>query len=76
MNFKLKEAFAKATNDGREVNKKELAAILWPSSREATQQVNLSNLISGRTTKVTVKQIINACNYLGCDANYITGYGS
>lgn len=73
MKIRIDEALAKAKYNGKAVLKKDLAAKLWPDSSEISQQVNLSNLCAGRTTKISPEWILILCSELGVSADYLFG---
>lgn len=67
----LSTAISQAKEKGVKVLKKELAAKLWPNSKEITQQVNMSSLISGRTSRISLDMIHVICHELKCTPNLL-----
>jgi hypothetical protein len=74
--LKINEAIAYAAIHGKRVTKKELAAKLWAGSSEKAQAVNMSNLCSGKTTKVDVNWIEIIAGECKCTADYLLGIES
>lgn len=71
--FKVNEAIARQEVNGKKVLKKELAAKLWPDSSPTSQQVNMTNLCSGNTKRITPELVVTICRELECDANFLFG---
>lgn len=73
MQLRLEEAIARSLMNGKKVLKKDLAARLFPNVGKSAQQVNLTNLLSGRTTRVKPEWIAIICEMCECDANFLFG---
>lgn len=74
MLLRVNEAIARSQTNGKEVSKKTTAALLWPSSTEGTQQVNMSSLCNGRTITIRLEWITILCDHLDCTPNYLFGF--
>jgi DNA-binding Xre family transcriptional regulator len=72
--LRVNEAIARAKTNGKSVDKKTIAALLWPDSKEKTQQVNMTFLSNGRTIGVKLSWIYILCKELDCDPNYLFGF--
>lgn len=72
--IKLKEAFARSEMNGKKVRRKDLAAALFPGVSETAQQVNLTNLINGRTKRIASEWVKIICDMLDCTPNYLFGF--
>ena len=65
-------AFKAAREKGYKVTKTELGRILWPETTETnTVRINMTYLVSGRTKRITPKQIKKMCEYLHCTADFL-----
>ena len=71
--MRIEQALARAKDNGQKVMKKELAALLWPDSSPAAQQVNMTKLCSGKTTKISVDWVAIICGATGCSADFLFG---
>ncbi len=71
--IRIEQALARAKEEGRKVMKKELAAKLWPNSSPAAQQVNMTGLCNGKTTKIDPEWVAIICNMTGCSADFLFG---
>ena len=71
--FRIKEAFANASDNGIKVSRLELAERLWPGRTEDTLRSNLSNLENGHTRRVEVDWIWIITDALGCTADMLFG---
>ena len=71
--LKLKEAIARSEMNGKKIMKKEIAARLWATSNKQTRQVNMTNLLNGRTKKINFEWVIIICTMLDCTADYLFG---
>ena len=74
--IRIEQALARAKEQGRQVFKKDLAAKLWPNSSVAAQQVNMTNLCSGRQDAVKPEWVRIICAELGCTADFLFGISS
>lgn len=71
--MRIEEAIARAKQQGVKIKKKDIAARLWPDSNEVGQQVNMTKLCSGKTTKVSPEWVQIICEMTGCSANFLFG---
>ena len=71
--MRIEQALARAKEQGNRVLKKDLAARLWPDSTEAGQQVNMTALCSGKTTKINPDWVNIICEMTGCTADFLFG---
>ena len=71
--LRIKEAIAFAVANGRDITKKDVAAKLWPESREETQVANINNLMRGDVVRVTPQMIRGICEICGCSADFLIG---
>ena len=71
--MRIEQAIARAKEQGKKVLKKDLAAKLWPDSTEAGQQVNMTALCSGKTTKINPDWVAIICDMTGCTADFLFG---
>lgn len=75
MEFKLKEAIARSEANGKKVFKKDIAARLFEGVSESAQQVNMTNLLNGKTQRIKPEWVGIICEMCGCDANFLFGMG-
>lgn len=73
--FKIVEALALYTARSGQNCEKELAAKLWPNSRENTQITNMRNLKAGRTKVLDAYAITIICQTCKCEPNFLLGWG-
>lgn len=71
--IKINEALQFSKKNGKEIQKKDLAKKLWPDSAPLTQEVNMSNLISGKTKTIKPEWIEIICEETGVSANELLG---
>ena len=71
--MRIEQAIARAKEQGKKVWKKDIAARLWPDSTEAAQQVNMTALCSGKTTKINPDWVAIICEMTGCSADFLFG---
>lgn len=71
--MRIEQALARAKEQGKKVLKKDLAARLWPDSAMAAQQINMTNLCSGKTTKINPNWVNIICEMTGCTADFLFG---
>lgn len=71
--IKLKEAleYQREKNPGKTFSNNELAKKLFADSKPKTQTVNMSNLVTGKTTRVTPDLVQKICRATGVDANFL-----
>lgn len=74
--LRINEAIALAKEKGIPFRKLELAKKLWPDSDANTAKANLSNLIAGRSKKVTIDAVPLLCAELGVTADFLFGLTS
>lgn len=74
MKLRIEEAIARAKMKGLKVMKKDIAARLWEGRTVNSQQVNMTNLCSGKTTQVRLEWIMIICEMCDCTPNYLLGY--
>lgn len=74
--MRIEQALARAKEQGRKVLKKDLAAKLWPDSVTTTQQVNMTRLCNGGTTKINEDWVSIICDMTGCDPNFLFGFSN
>lgn len=73
MELKVNEAIARSEARGKKILKKDLAAKIWPNSRPEAQAVNMTNLCSGITKKISPEWVIIICKETGCSADFLFG---
>lgn len=71
--LRIEEAIARCKAAGRPVAKKELGALLWPERAEATQMVNMTNLLCGKTRRIAPEWVPVLCSALNCSADFLFG---
>lgn len=71
--MRIELAIARAKEQGKKVMKKDIAARLWPDSNEAAQQVNMTGLCSGRTSRINPEWVKIICEMTGCSADFLFG---
>ena len=71
MRLKINEAILRSELNGKKVFKKDIAAKLWPNSNEAAQTVNMSNLCSGITKKISPEWINIICEETNCTPEFL-----
>ena len=71
--MRIELAIARAKEQGNKVFKKDIAARLWPTSTPEAQQVNMSALCSGKTTKINPDWVAIVCEMTGCTADFLFG---
>ena len=76
MRLRLKEAFAYAADNGKKINRGEIAATLWPDSSQNARVHNLCNLENGYTDRVKVDWVVFLSKYCGCTADKLFGLTS
>lgn len=74
MLLRVNEAIARAQTNGKKTNRKMVAALLWPDSKEGTQQVNMTYLCNGKTLTIRLEWIEVLCRELDCTPNYLFGF--
>ena len=74
--MRIEQALARAKEQGNKVLKKDLAAKLWPDSAPAAQQVNMTSLCAGKTTKINPDWVNIICDMCGCSADFLFGISS
>lgn len=71
--IRIEEAMARAKMNGQKVTKKGIAALLWPDSSEAAQQVNMTKLCTGTTARISPDWVGIICEVCGCSADFLFG---
>lgn len=71
--MRIEQAIARAKEQGNRVMKKDVAARLWPNSSPAAQQVNMTTLCSGKTTRIAPEWVNIICEMTGCTADFLFG---
>ena len=71
--MRIEQAIARAKERGEKVLKKDIAKKLWPDSAPAAQQVNMTALCSGKTTKINPDWVPIICDMTGCTADFLLG---
>lgn len=71
--MRIEQAIARAKEQGKKVLKKDIAARLWPDSVAAAQQVNMTNLCNGVTSRIEPGWINIICEMTGCTADFLLG---
>ena len=71
--MRIEQAIARAKEQGKKVLKKDIAARLWPDSTEVGQQVNMTSLCSGATSRVEPEWVNIICEMTGCTADFLFG---
>ena len=74
--IRIEQAIARAKEQGKKVKKKDIAARLWPDSTEAGQQVNMTALCSGSTTRINPDWVNIICDMTGCTPDFLFGYSN
>lgn len=73
MKLRVKEAIARSEANGKKVYKKDIAARLFDGVSESAQQVNMTNLLNGKTQRIKPEWVVIICEMCGCTANYLFG---
>lgn len=73
MKLRVKEAIARSEANGKKVYKKDIAARLFDGVSESAQQVNMTNLLNGKTQRVKPEWVVIICEMCGCTADYLFG---
>lgn len=71
--MRIEQAIARAKEQGNKVMKKDVAARLWPNSSPAAQQVNMTILCKGKTTRINTEWVNIICEMTGCTADFLFG---
>lgn len=74
MNVRINEAMQFAKDCGKKVSKKELGSLLWPDAPQVNQQINMSNLCSGRVERIRPEWVQIICEYTGTTPNFLFDY--
>lgn len=73
MKLRVKEAIARSEANGKKVFKKDIAARLFDGVSESAQQVNMTNLLNGKTQRIKPEWVVIICEMCGCTADYLFG---
>ena len=71
--MRIEEAIARAKQQGNKVLKKDVAARLWPDSTPVAQQVNMTSLCNGTTSRISPEWVNIICEMTGCSADFLFG---
>lgn len=71
--MRIEQAIARAKEQGKKVLKKDIAARLWPDSTPVAQQVNMTSLCNGVTTRISPDWVTVICEMTGCSADFLFG---
>ena len=71
--MRIEQAIARAKDAGRKVLKKDIATRLWPNSTETAQQVNMTALCNGTTSRINQEWVNIICEMTGCTADFLFG---
>lgn len=74
MKLRLNEVIAQTKINGKRVLKKDIAARLFPGVSEHTQKVNFTNLVKGKTKRITPEWVGIICEMCECTPNELFGY--
>lgn len=73
MKLRVKEAIARSEANGKKVYKKDIASRLFDGVSESAQQVNMTNLLNGKTQRIKPEWVVIICEMCGCTADYLFG---
>lgn len=71
--IRIEQALARAKEQGKKVRKKDLSEKLWPDSAPVAQQVNMTGLCSGKTSRIKPEWVKIICEMTGCTADFLLG---
>ena len=71
--MRIEQAIARAKEQGKKVLKKDIAARLWPDSTPAAQQVNMTALCNGATSRINPDWVTILCEMTCCSADFLFG---
>lgn len=71
--LRIEEAIARAKRVGNPIQKTAIAEQLWPDRTAFSQRVNMTNLLSGRTTRIKPEWVPILCQMLNCSADFLFG---
>lgn len=71
--IRIEQAIARAKEQGKKVLKKDIAARLWPNSTSVGQQINMTALCNGTTTRIAPEWVTIICEMTGCTADFLLG---
>lgn len=71
--MRIDAAIARAKEQGKKVLKKDIAARLWPDAVTIAQQVNMTNLCKGKTSRINPEWVGIISEMTGCSADFILG---
>ena len=74
--IRIEQALAVAKENGRKIAKKDIAAMLWPNATQAAQQVNMTNLCSGKTSRIDPDWVPIICRECGVSADFLFNVAS
>jgi hypothetical protein len=73
MRLLINEAVARAQSEGRPIEKRELARLLFPDVAPESRVVTMANICSGRTKRIAPEWVPIICAACGCSADYLFG---
>lgn len=71
MMLRIREAFLHAEMKGKKIEKRQLAAKIWPNSTQKSSEQLLQRLMNGKAETIRIDFVQIICNELGCDANFL-----
>ena len=71
--IRIEQAIARAKEQGRKVLKKDIAAALWPDANPANQQIKMTLLCKGKTTRIEPGWVKIICEQTGVSADFLLG---
>lgn len=71
--LKIKEALAYAVAMGKNIDKVELAAKIFPEATKENQYMKMANLIAGRVKRVKPETVVIICQECGVSADFLFG---
>ena len=69
--LRIAEAMEKLEQKGNKIKKIQIAEKLWPKSSRKTQQMNIANLIDGKTKRVDIEWVSILCEVLECNPSFL-----
>lgn len=72
-NLKIKESLAYATAMGKEIDKRDLAAKVFPEASPDCQYQKFQHLLAGRTLRVKPETVVIICQETGVSADFLFG---
>jgi len=69
--LRIREALKYALLSGKNISRMDLARAIFPDSKRETQEVNITNLLTGKTKRPNPEWIPIICELTGVDANFL-----